>query len=154
MCLFVQNCCCCFSICGKIIMGFFFCLTIKNKTEIHVFLLCNHARKHCFIILNDRKYMWDHRFFWSVQLDLYFIFLSVYTNHFWRKLNINFKWYIPLFLSFMFRDPPSKKKAAKNKSKITLYGIFKNSIFSIPIYVWFLSEKPWMLITFCFNNMC
>lgn len=49
---------------------------------------------------------------------------------------------------------PQKKKAVKNKSKITLYGIFKNSIFSIPIYVWFLSEKPWMLITFCFNNMC
>lgn len=47
----------------KYLWDFFVCLTIKNKTEIHVFLLCNHARKHCFNILNDRKYMWDHRFF-------------------------------------------------------------------------------------------
>lgn len=41
----------------------FFCLIIKNKIEIYVFLLCNYVRKYCFIIFNDRKYMWDYRFF-------------------------------------------------------------------------------------------
>lgn len=44
----------------------FFCLIIKNKIEIYVFLLCNYVRKYCFIIFNDRKYMWDYCFFWSV----------------------------------------------------------------------------------------
>lgn len=103
-------------------MGFF-CLTIKNKTEIHVFLLCNHARKHCFIILNDRKYMWDHRFFWSVQLDLYFIFFKVFIQTISegnQTLILNDMY---SFSHLMFRDPPSKKKKQKQIKNNTLWHI-------------------------------
>lgn len=102
----------------------FFCLTIKNKTEIHVFLLCNHARKHCFIILNDRKYMWDHRFFWSVQLDLYFIFFKVFIQTISegnQTLILNDMYHF--FSVLCSGTHPQKKKKQKQIKNNTLWHI-------------------------------
>lgn len=98
--------------------GIFFVGQLKIKTEIHVFLLCNHARKHCFIILNDRKYMWDHRFFWSVQLDLYFIFLKVFIQTISEGNQTLILNDIYLFFSVLCSGTlPQKKKSSKKQIK-------------------------------------